>query len=143
MIYAYPCQLTVDEEDGGLVVTFPDVPEAITGGRDRAEALAMAEAALATALAGYVHEKWDIPAPSKAAIGQVSVPVPTVVAAKLALYSAMRMQRITKVELADRLGVSEAAVRKLTNPDHRSHMSQVQRALRAVGRNLKVEVTAV
>ena len=141
MMYAYPCQLTPDE-DGGLVATFSDVPEANTGGMDRAEALAMAEDALATALAGYVHEKWDIPTPSEAAAGQVSVPVPTVVAAKLALYSAMRVQHITKVELADRLGVSESAVRKLTNPDHRSHMSQVQKALRVVGRSLKVEVTA-
>ena len=140
MIYAYPCQLTLDE-DGGLVATFPDVPEAITGGRNRGEAMAMAEDALATALAGYVHEKWDIPAPSEAADDQVSVPVPTVVAAKLALYTAMRAQRITKVELAERLGVSESAVRKLVNPDHRSHMSQVQKALRAVGRSLKVEVT--
>ena len=140
MIYAYPCQLTADD-DGGLVATFPDVPEAITGGKNRAEALAMAEDALATALAGYVHEKWDIPTPSEAADDQVSVPVPTVVAAKLALYTAMRAQRITKVELADRLGVSESAVRKLANPDHRSHMTQVQRALRAVGRSLKVEVT--
>ena len=26
----------------------------------------------------------------------------------------------TKVELASRLGISESAVRKLTNPDHRS-----------------------
>ena len=141
MIYAYPCQLTPDE-DGGLVATFPDVPEAITGGRDRAEAPVMAGDALATALVGYVHEKWDIPAPSEAADGQESVPVPTVVAAILALYTAMRAQRVTKVELADRLGVSESAVRKLTNPDHRSHMSQVQRVLRAVGRSLKVEVTA-
>ena len=140
MIYAYPCQLTPDE-DGGFVATFPDVPEAITDGDDRAEALAMAEDALATALAGYVHEKWEIPTPSKPADGQFSVPVPSVVAAKLALYSAMRAQRITKVELAERLGVSESAVRKLTNPDHRSHMSQVQRALREVGRRLKVEVT--
>lgn len=140
MIYAYPCQLSPDE-DGGYVATFPDVPEAITGGEDRTEALAMAEDALATALAGYVHEKWDIPSPSEPVEGQVSVPVPTVVAAKLALYSAMKVQRITKVELAHRLGVSESAVRKLTNPDHRSHMSQVQRALREVGRKLKVEVT--
>ena len=115
MIYAYPCQLTSDE-DGTLVVTFPDVPEAITGGRDRPEALAMAEDALATALAGYVHEKRDIPPPSEAGVGQASVPVPTVVAAKLALYSAMRAQRITKVELADRLGVSESAVRKADQP---------------------------
>ena len=141
MIYAYPCHLTPDE-DGGLAATFPDVPEAITGGRDRAETLAMAEDALATALAGYVHEKWDIPTPSEAAAGQVLVPVPTMVAAKLALYSAMKAQHITKVELAGRLGVSESAVRKLANPDHRSHMSQVQKALRAVGCSLKVEVTA-
>ena len=56
MIYPYLCQLT-PEEDGGVVATFPDVPEAITGGRDRSEALAMAEDALATALAGYVYEK--------------------------------------------------------------------------------------
>jgi antitoxin HicB len=140
MIYAYPCQLSPDEDEG-LVATFPDVPEAITGGNDRVEALAMAEDALATALAGYVHEKWDIPVPSEVANGQVSVPVPTVVAAKLALYTAMRAQRITKVELAERLGVSESAVRKLVNPDHRSHMSQVQKALRAVGRSLKIEVT--
>ena len=140
MIFAYPCQLTPDE-DGGFVATFPDVPEAITGGDDRADALAMAEDALATALAGYVHEKWEIPTPSEPVDGQFSVPVPSVVAAKLALYSAMRAQRITKVELAERLGVSESAVRKLTNPDHRSHMIQVQRALRVVGRSLKVEVT--
>ena len=79
--------------------------------------------------------------PSEVAHCQVSVPLPAVVA-KLALYSAMRAQRITKVELAERLGVSESAVRKLANPDHRSHISQVQKALRAVGRSLKVEVTA-
>ena len=141
MIYAYPCQLTHDE-DGGFVATFPDVPEAITSGRDRAEALAEAEDALAVALAGYVHEKWDIPTPGAETDGQVSVPVPPVIAAKLALYSAMRKQHITKVELAQRLGVSESAVRKLTNPDHRSHMSLVQKALRAVGLSLRVEVTA-
>ena len=140
MIYSYPCDLALDE-GGALVVTFPDVPEAITGGTDRVEALGMAEDALAAALAGYVHEKRDIPHPSEAADGQNRVAVPTVVAAKLALYSAMRAQRITKVELARRLGVSESAVRKLTNPDHRSHIGQVQKALQAVGRNLAVEVT--
>ena len=60
MTYAYPCALT-PAEDGSLIATFPDVPEAVTGGADRSEALAMAEDALAAALAGYVHEKSDIP----------------------------------------------------------------------------------
>lgn len=140
MIYSYPCDVAL-EDDGELVVVFPDVPEAITGGADRAEALSMAADALSTALAGYVHQKRDIPPPGTAADGQELVAVPTVVAAKLALYSAMRTERITKTELARRLGVSESAVRKLTNPDHRSHIGQVQKALRAVGYNLAVEVT--
>ena len=141
MLYSYPCQLTSDE-GGGFVATFPDVPEAITGGSDRAETLALAEDALAAALAGYAHAKRDIPAPSEAADGHALVAVPPVAAAKLALYAAMKAQRITKVELAERLGVSESAVRKLTSPDHRSHMSQIQKALKAVGRSLAVEVTA-
>ena len=140
MMYAYPCQLTTDE-DGGYVATFPDVPEAITGGSDRAEALTMAEDALATALAGYVHEKWEIPNPSEAVSNQVPVPVPSIVAAKLALYTAMRSQSVTKVELARRLGVSEAAARKLANPEHNSRMGQLQRALRALGLTLTVEVS--
>ena len=112
-------------------------------GLNRSEALAMAEDALATALAGYVHDKWEIPAPSQAArTVRILVPVAPVVAAKLALYSAMQEQRVTKVELARRLGISESAARKLTNPDHRSHVSQVHKALRAVGRSMRVEVTA-
>ena len=142
MTYAYPCIVTL-ADDGSLIASFPDVPEAITGGADRSEALVLAEDALATALAGYVHEKRDIPVPTEAAAGQALVPVSPVVAAKLALYSAMRAQRLTKVELARRLGISESAARKLTNPDHRSHVSQVHKALRAVGRSLRVEVTAV
>ena len=64
------------------------------------------------------------------------IPVPPVTAAKLALSTAMRVQDITNVELATRLDISETAVRKLLNPDHRSHIGQVERALRAVGRTL-------
>ena len=114
MIHAYPCKLTPGEE-GGYLVTFPDVPEAITGGATRSNALEMAEDALATALAGYVHEEWYIPEPSLPAKGQDVVSVPAVVAAKLMLYSAMRVQHIAPMELASRLGISELAARKVAN----------------------------
>ena len=102
----------------------------------------MAEDALATALGGYVHQRWDIPTPSAPAPGQVMVAVYPVVAAKLALYTVMRERRMTKVALGELLGISEAAVRKLADPDHRSHISQVQKALRAVGCIMAVQVTA-
>ena len=72
MRYAFPCELNPDE-DGGFVVTFPDVPEAITGGKDRTEALQMARDALATALGGYVIEKRAIPAPAEPIDGHAPV----------------------------------------------------------------------
>ena len=138
MRHSYPCVLA-PEKDGGFAVSFPDVPEALTCGDDRSEAIAMAEDALAGALAGYVQEQWDIPRPGPVPEDQDVVAVPPVAAAKVALYSAMREQGITKDDFAKRLGLSETAVRRLFNPDHRSHIGQLQKALRAVGRTLVVE----
>ena len=65
MQYVYPCNLTPDVEEGaGYVVTFPDVPEAITGARTKEESLVLAEDALAVALSAYVEHREDIPIPS-------------------------------------------------------------------------------
>ena len=140
MRYAYPCILTPDEEEGeGFIVMFPDVPEAITGGKTQDDALVMAQDGLAVALGMYVKGREEVPVPSTVAPGQVLVAVPPIVAAKLALYSAMRSQGITNVALAARMGLSEGAIRRLVNPDHRSHISQVEKALQCVGRTLIVE----
>ncbi len=125
------------------MATFPDVPEAVTGGKDRTEALTMAEDALATALAGYVHAQWEIPTPSRPDDGQRLVAVPTVIAAKLVLYSAMREQLISNADLACQLGISESAVQKLIDPERNSPIAQVQKALRVVGRSMMIEVIAV
>ena len=145
MRYIFPCDIIRDEEEEmatgreAYVVTFPDVPEAITGGWSWEEALEMAEDGLGVALSFYVDRREDIPVPSPLTDGQVLVPVPSLIAAKLTLYTAMRKQGMTNVSLAERLGLSETAVRRLVNPNHRSHISQVQRALKAVGRSLIVE----
>lgn len=140
MQYAYPCRLIPDREEGaGFVVTFPDVPAAITGARTRKESLVLAEDALVAALSVYVARRDDLPMPSPVADGQYLIAVPPLVAAKLALYTAMREQRLTDAALADRLELSVSAVQKLVDPDHRSHISHVMKALRAVGRNLVTE----
>jgi antitoxin HicB len=65
----YP--VTLDEADeGGFVVSFPDVPEAITQGEDEAEALARARDALQTALEFYTDKGEKVPVPSEAKRGQ-------------------------------------------------------------------------
>ena len=142
MRYGYPCLLT-PEKNGGHSVSFPNVPEALTCGDDRDEALAMAEDALSVALGSYVQGREDIPVPDAVTDEQEKVAVPRVAAAKLALYTAMREQGLTKVGLARRLGLSEGAVRKLLNPNHRSHIGQIERALEKVGRRLVAEDATV
>ena len=136
MQYAYPCVLT--SEDDGISVSFPDVPAALTCGIDRLEGLAQAADALVAALSACVYAREDIPEPSPVKKGQELIAVPLIVAAKLALYSAMRRQGITKTALARRLGLSEGAVRKLVDPDHRSHIGQVEKALTALGHGLVI-----
>ena len=74
MRYAYPCVLAAEQERG-FSVSFPDVPEALTCGDDRAEALEMAEDALAVALGAYVQSREEIPVPGSPEPGQVMVAV--------------------------------------------------------------------
>ena len=140
MQYAYPCNLIPDREEGeGFIVTFPDVPGAITGAQTRKESLFLAEDALVAMLAVYVQQQREIPTPSPVADGQELVAVPPIAAAKLALYTAMREQEITGDALALRLNLSDSAIRKLLDPDCYSHISQIMRALRNVGRSLVIE----
>ena len=142
MQYAYPCLLEPEEEEGfeGVFnVSFPDVPGALTFGQGRAEALIMAEDALTIMLGDYVARNRELPTPSPVADGQELVAVPPLAAAKLSIYTAMRRQGIGKAELAQRLGLSDAAVEKLLVPDRYSPWSQVTRALELLGRKLVVE----
>ena len=143
MDYVYPCTMVPYPEDGVLVTHFPDVPEALTEGSDLEEAMQMAEDALSVALGAYVRLGRSVPIPSAPEPGQVMIAVYPIVAAKLALYTLMRERRMTKVALGELLGISEAAVRKLVNPDHRSHLSQVERALKLLGYSLSLSVTAI
>ena len=141
MIHTYPCELVTDDQ-GALVATFPDVPEAITGADGRAEALCLAADALAAALAGYVQDGRNIPEPSEPADHQELVTVDAVTAAKLSLYSAMRAQGISEAELARRIGASTSAVRKLADPDRSNSIGQVSKALEAAGCRMAVEAAA-
>ena len=136
--YTYPVR--VHEAADGVTVSCPDVPELITEGATRTEALARAADALATALSFYIDDGRPIPRPSRAGRHPV-VGVTVLEAAKLALHEAMLERHITNVELAGRLGLDERAVRRLRDLLHRSHIDTVEEALRALGHRLDVVVS--
>lgn len=139
--FTYSANIDVDTA-GFYFVTFPDIPEAGTDAQTREEALHAALDALIAALGGYIAAQRLLPAPSHFQPGQVMMPLPILVVAKLALYDAMRRAKVTNVELGRRLGISEGAVRRLLDLDHRSHIGHVEAALAALGRRLVVDVSA-
>jgi antitoxin HicB len=80
----YPAQFKAAEE-GGFVVTFPDIPEAITQGEDEEDARLHAADVLESAIDGYIEDGIPIPAPSKLKRGQHLVELPASYAAKVLL----------------------------------------------------------
>jgi antitoxin HicB len=139
MLFAYPVTLTPDK-DGSVIAEFPDVPEALTNGRSAADAATWAQDALVVALSAYIAAGRDIPSPSKARKGQRLVPVPPLAAAKLAIYQAMREQKVTQLALADRLKIDGRQVRRLLDLDHNSTLPQLAAALEALGKRMVVDI---
>ena len=136
----FPVTLTPDEGDGGFVVTFPDIPEAITQGETKEEALAMAQEALETALEFYFEDKRTVPAPSKARRGQDVVELPASLSAKILLLNEMLAQNVRPAELARRLGTSPQEINRLTNLRHTTRIDGIDAALRALGRYLEMRI---
>ncbi|MDK9705187.1 MAG: type II toxin-antitoxin system HicB family antitoxin [Sulfuritalea sp.] len=136
----YPVILEAQPE-GGFVVTFPDVPEAITQGEDEDEALLYAIDALETALSFYVDDRKPLPVPGKPKRGQKTVRPSALECAKLGVYQAMTEQGIKKSELARRLGWHMPQVDRLFDLRHASRLDQIEAAARALGRHVEVSVT--
>lgn len=64
MIYVYPA-IFEPAEEGGYIVTVPDIPCCFTQGEDMADAIYMAEDVIAMMLADYEDEGKPVPVPSK------------------------------------------------------------------------------
>jgi len=137
-VFHYPVILEAQPE-GGFVVTFPDVPEAITQGEDPEEALLYAIDALKSALSFYVDARKPLPLPSAPA-GRPTVRPSALECAKLGVYQAMTEQDIRKSELARRLGWHMPQVDRLFDLRHASRMDQIEAAAHALGRQVDVRV---
>ena len=74
--FIYPALLTPDEQDGGFVVIFPDVPEAITQGGDVSDALQQAADCLEEAIAGRIRRQACLPGASPERPNSYPVPLP-------------------------------------------------------------------
>jgi antitoxin HicB len=133
----YPVRLKAEEE-GGYVVTFPDIPEAITQGEDIEDAMIHAADALESALEFYFEGRRPVPAPSKPKRGQRVVELSPSVSAKVLLLNEMLRKKIRPAELARLIGTTPQEVNRLTNIRHTTRIDRIDVALRALGKRLIV-----
>jgi antitoxin HicB len=138
-MFDYPVVIA-EQPEGGFLLTFPDVPEAITEAEDVDEALLYAVDALETALSFYVDGRKPLPVPSKPKRGQHAVHPSALESAKLAIYAEMLSQGVRKSDLARRLGWHLPQVDRLLNLHHASRMAHLESAARSLGKELRLSV---
>lgn len=118
---------------------FPDIPEALTGGDTREEALAMAQDALVTAFDFYFEDRQEIPMPSVE--GEEFVEVPASVTAKVLLLNALVQTGTSNAELARLMGTRPQEVQRIVSLAHSTKIDTIQSALKALGLRLEISVS--
>ncbi|WP_323142733.1 type II toxin-antitoxin system HicB family antitoxin [Massilia phyllosphaerae] len=135
----YPAIFTPADE-GGFVVTFRDIPEAITQGDDEAEAFAMAADALLTAMDFYFEDRRPVPAPSAPEDGERLIDLPLSASAKVLLLNEMLTQKVRPADLARLMGIKPQEVNRIIDLGHATKIDTLAGAFKALGRELDIIV---
>ncbi|MCH8543088.1 MAG: type II toxin-antitoxin system HicB family antitoxin [Alcanivorax sp.] len=133
----YPALL--ERDGGGYVVTFPDLPEAITEGEDMESALFNAAEVLSLALEQRIDDGDPIPTPSKVRGAKLIEPDVSVQVAVLFRLERERQQK-TLTEIARALETSWPAAQRLERPRGNPTLRQLERAAAALGKRLHFEL---
>jgi antitoxin HicB len=128
----------IAREGADFVVSVRDLPEVVTSGDTREQALDLAADAIDAIVAHRVEKNLDLPKPTPLAPDEISVALPAQSAAKASVYSAWREAHISKTELAARLDVAENQARRILDLRHASSLATLDRAARAMGYRLIV-----
>jgi antitoxin HicB len=132
----YPANIRPDGKF--FLVTFPDIPEAITQGNDIEDAMRHGADVLESALDYYLESGRQIPTPSKPKRGQRLIELPASLSAKVLLVNEMITQKVRPAELARRLQVTPQEVTRLINPRHKSKIDGIAVALKALGKTMEI-----
>lgn len=133
----YRVRLKPDDNDT-ILVTCPDLPEVTTFGEDEFDAQLHAVDAIVTALQGRISARQDIPEPSTG--DGKWIELGALVEAKIGLYRAMRVDNVSKADLARRLGWHGPSVDRVLNLDHDSRFQSIATAFKALGREMHIDV---
>lgn len=134
----YPARF--QKERDGYVVTFRDIPEALTSGATKKEAMEMAADALATAMEFYFEDRRQVPMPTKARKGEEVVELPASVAVKVLLLNEMLKENMTPSKLAKKLDTSPQTITRIVDLHHATKIDTLADAFKAMGKTLNFSV---
>ena len=137
-MFSYPA--TIARDGDGYVMSFHDIPEALTGAKTRSEALELAVDALTTAMDFYFEDRRAVPLPSPLKRGQVAIDLPASVSAKVLLLNEMIAQGARPAELARRMAAKPQEVTRLLDLHHATKIDTVAAALQALGKRLELSL---
>jgi antitoxin HicB len=132
-----------DLEVGGFVVSFPDFGYGVTQGETDEEAMAMAQDLLMLTIGDFMRAGKALPLPARRRGAKFRpVTLPALQRAKVDLYSAFVSSGLKKAEFARRIGIPKTHIDRLFSLRHLSRLDQIEAALAALGKRLRVEVEA-
>lgn len=135
---SYPARVARDGD--GFMVSFRDIPEALTGAASKEQALEMAADALTTAMDFYFEDRRLVPPPSMPKRGHVLIDLPPSLGAEVLLLNEMISQGTRPAELARRMNVRPQEVNRLTDLQHPIKIDTIAQALKALGKRLELSV---
>lgn len=135
----FPARFEADPQ-GGYVVTFRDIPEAITQADTLEEARGMARDALVTAMDFYFDAGRAVPAPSKARRTEEVVALPPSISTKVELLNRVVASKTRPVDLARRMGIKAQEVTRILDLHHTTKIDTLAEAFAALGYELDLSV---
>jgi antitoxin HicB len=141
MVYTYDA-LFEPAEEGGFVITFPDLPFGITQGDDEKEGMEMAVDCIETVLGELIKKGEPLLARKRRGKNYRAIKLPALSEAKTELYRQFLASGVRKAELARRLGISKTNIDRLFDFKHSSRLELLDAAFAALGKRLTIGVDA-
>lgn len=126
------------QPEGGFTVTFPDIPEAVTEGDTRDEALFNAAEVLTLCLEQRLEDGESFPEPAKVK-GGVWVEPSAAVQVAVLVRKHREMQEKTLADMARALKTSWPSAQRLERTDSNPTLRQLERAASALGKRLVID----
>jgi antitoxin HicB len=133
-------RVTLEDDEGTVLVRAPDFPELITFGDTESDALSYAIGAFSEAIAARMAHYEPIPEPSRGKRSDPRVTIPSNIALKARLYQSLLDSGIKKSELARRLNLHRQEIDRLLDVNHVTNIKKIEAAFAVLGKSLRFEV---